>query len=144
MKRILIILILAHSAIAFSFGQSHLDSLSMANRLYSEGKFDKAAQLYESVLKMGYESPELYYNLGNAYFKQQRIASAILNFERAALRNPSDEDIQFNLKLAHSFTVDRIEPIPTFFYQHGLLHYHGFHLTHGHTYQCFSLLLLLC
>ncbi|MDX9853505.1 MAG: tetratricopeptide repeat protein [Tenuifilaceae bacterium] len=115
MKRILIILILAHSAIAFSFGQSHLDSLSMANRLYSEGKFDKAAQLYESVLKMGYESPELYYNLGNAYFKQQRIASAILNFERAALRNPSDEDIQFNLELARSFTVDRIEPIPTFF-----------------------------
>ncbi|MBN1988627.1 MAG: tetratricopeptide repeat protein [Bacteroidales bacterium] len=115
MKRIIFLLLVTLSTTTYSFGQSHLDSLSMANRLYSEGKFDKAAQLYESVIKMGHESPELYYNLGNSYFKQQRIASAILNYERAALRNPSDEDILFNLELARSFTVDRIEPIPTFF-----------------------------
>ena len=86
-----------------------------ANKNYSSGKFDEAVKAYESIVSQGYISDLLYYNLGNAYFKTKNISAAILNYERALLLNPGDENIKFNLDLAKTFTVDRIEPLPEFF-----------------------------
>ncbi len=86
-----------------------------ANKNYSDGKFDDAVKAYESIVKQGYKSDILFYNLGNAYYKTKNISAAILNYERALLLNPSDENIRFNLDLAKTFTVDRIEPLPEFF-----------------------------
>lgn len=89
--------------------------LVKANNHYIEGNFDKAAELYQTLVDSGYHNAELYFNLGNSYFRLGRIPYAILNFERAHLLKPNDEDIEFNLEFARTYTVDRIEPLPVFF-----------------------------
>jgi tetratricopeptide (TPR) repeat protein len=89
--------------------------LTDANKSYTEGKYEDAIKAYESLVSQGYKSDVVYFNLGNAYYKQKNIPAAILNYERSALLNPGDEDINFNLELAHTFTIDRIEPLPEFF-----------------------------
>ena len=62
----------------------------------------------------GFESPDLHYNLGNAYFKIGRLGPAILSWERARAAAPGDADVAANLELARSLTVDVVEPLPTF------------------------------
>ena len=92
------------------------DSLvSRANAHYIDNNFDKAAELYQTLVDSGYQSADIYFNLGNAYFKLNRVPYAILNYERAYRLKPTDEDIEFNLEYARTFTVDRIEPLPVFF-----------------------------
>lgn len=99
-----------------SLAAANVDVLmAEANKSYSDGKFEDAIKAYESIINQGYKSDILYYNLGNAYYKTKNISSAILNYERALLLNPRDENIRFNLDLARTFTVDRIEPLPEFF-----------------------------
>ncbi len=79
-----------------------------ADSLYAGGKYTEAAQLYESILKQG-DNAFVYYNLGNAYYRMNDLGHAILNYERAAYREPGNKDIRFNLTLARSKTVDKIE-----------------------------------
>jgi len=88
-----------------------------ANKAYSEGAFTTAAELYQKVVAFGYESPELYYNLGNSYFKLNDFAGAILWYERAKRIDPGNEDIHFNLKVANNKIADKIEPLPELFYK---------------------------
>lgn len=90
--------------------------LEEANKVYNEGSFEQAIELYEKVLENGYESAEVYYNLGNACFKQNNFAAAILNYEKAKKIEPNDEDINFNLKIANNRIVDKIETVPELFY----------------------------
>jgi len=87
-----------------------------AERLYSANNYTEAIKAYESILKQGYESADLYYNLGNAYYKNNEVTKSILNYERAKLLAPGDEDIKFNLELVNQFTVDKIEPLPRPFF----------------------------
>ena len=77
--------------------------------------YGKAIELYEGLLKTHGESAEIYYNLGNAYYKENKIAPAILNYEQALLLDPGDGDIRFNLQLARQKSVDKIEPVGDFF-----------------------------
>ena len=77
-----------------------------ADSAYFKGNYADAIALYEGILKRGKKSSELYYNLGNSYYKSKDMAKAILNYERALLLNPGDGDIKFNLKLAQNKTVD--------------------------------------
>lgn len=97
------------------FAQSVDNLMAEANKSYTDGKFEDAINGYESISKKGYKSDILYFNLGNAYFKVKNYPSAILNYERASLLKPGDNNILFNLDLAKTFTVDRIEPLPEFF-----------------------------
>ncbi|MEA1896140.1 MAG: tetratricopeptide repeat protein [Bacteroidota bacterium] len=96
------------------FGGSFEDSLQAGNTFYSQEKFEDAIRAYEYVIEQGYEAPELYYNLGNAYFKSHKITYSILNYEKAVLLDPRNEDIEYNLNLAKSFVVDKIELVPGF------------------------------
>lgn len=98
-----------------AMGQEASLQFEQANGLYRSGSYEKAAELYEQILKNGYESPALYYNLGNAYFKVQNIPAAILSYERAKRLAPHDEDILYNLRLANLRVVDKIEPLPQLF-----------------------------
>lgn len=86
-----------------------------AARAYQEGDYARAAALYNDVLATGVESVTLYYNLGNCYYKQNEIARAILNYERALLIDPRDSDVAYNLEMARRATVDRINTLPRFF-----------------------------
>lgn len=83
-----------------------------ANKSYLAQKYDVAISQYQSILKNGYESGAVYFNLGNAYYKQGNIPSAILNYERAKKFLASDDDLNINLQLANLKVIDKIEPIP--------------------------------
>ena len=85
-----------------------------AETAYAAEQYDRAIELFESVIKSYGDSYELYYNLGNSYYKDGKIAHAILNYERALLIKPGDSDIRFNLELAKQQT-DKIEPLQDFF-----------------------------
>ncbi|MDR1553299.1 MAG: tetratricopeptide repeat protein [Prevotellaceae bacterium] len=101
-----------------SIKTQHTDADSVfvwANKLYNEGKYEDAVDAYEAILDAGKESSYLYYNLGNAYFKQNILAAAILNYERAYRLNPADEDINHNLAIARSQTTDKFDDVPEFF-----------------------------
>ena len=84
------------------------------NRLYQEGDYAGAVELYERILESGVESGELHYNLGNARFRLGELGPAILHYERARRLMPRDGDLTANLELARSLTVDRVTPLPGF------------------------------
>jgi tetratricopeptide (TPR) repeat protein len=84
------------------------------NTDYMQGNYDAAIKAYKSVIDQGYEAAELYYNLGNAYFKLHDIPHAILNYERARILDPTNEDINFNLEKARTYVVDKIDAVPEF------------------------------
>lgn len=88
-----------------------------ANELYRSKQYEQSIVLYDSILKENKTNYLVYYNLGNSHFKLNQIAAAILNYERAKTFNPDDEDVNYNLKIAYSNTIDKIEPIPLLFYQ---------------------------
>lgn len=88
--------------------------VARGNAAYQEGDFAAAVEAYEAVLESGYRSAGLEYNLANAYFKSGELGRAILHWERAARLAPGDQDIQANLDLARSLTVDAVEPLPRF------------------------------
>jgi tetratricopeptide (TPR) repeat protein len=115
MKHNFLIIIFIVTSLNISAHSQPDSVLNMANKQYIEGNFDKAAELYQTLVDSGFYNAELFYNLGNAYFKLNRIPYAILNYERAFKLNPTDEDILFNLEFARTFAVDRIEPLPVFF-----------------------------
>ena len=87
-----------------------------ADSAYINNDFTNAAELYESILKNKGESADIYYNLGNSYYKMNNIAKAVLNYERALLLNPGNNDIRFNLELARSKTVDKVIPSSKMFF----------------------------
>ena len=82
--------------------------------LYTAGNWSESIRMWESVRKAGVESPELYYNIGNACFKAGENAGAILNYERALKQDPSFADARYNLEFANSLTQDKIEEVPEF------------------------------
>lgn len=88
---------------AFSDAQDEARSLFYrGNAHYSEEKFEEAVGDYESALGLGFESGPLYYNLGNAYFKNGDLGKAILNYLRARRLTPRDADLKSNLDYARS------------------------------------------
>ncbi len=95
--------------------QAQEADLQAAADAYSKSEFAQAADLYENLLQTYGESANVYYNLGNCYYKMDKNASAILNYERALLLNPGNKDIRFNLEIAKLRTVDKIESIKPFF-----------------------------
>ncbi len=99
-----------------SFAQSTVESASEA---YRSEDYKRSIQLYEQVvaqqLSEGKESAEIYYNLGNAYFRNGETAKAILNYERALLLNPGDSDIRHNLRFARTRIEDKIDTSESFF-----------------------------
>ncbi len=86
-----------------------------AKTAYMQENYTKAIELYEELLKNNGDSYEVYYNLGNAYYKAGKIAPAVLNYERALLLNPGDGDVRFNLEMSRLKTTDKIETLGDFF-----------------------------
>ena len=82
---------------------------------YIKEDYTAAIQIYEALLKNG-EAAEVYYNLGNSYYKIGEIAKAVLNYERALLLQPGNSDIRANLEVARAKTIDKVEPVPEVFF----------------------------
>ena len=86
-----------------------------ADSCYMEGRYQEAIEIYEHLLEAGV-SADIYYNLGNAYYRTENITRAIINYERALLLAPGDGDIRFNLQMARSRTTDKIAPASEMFF----------------------------
>lgn len=80
------------------------------NKLYQDGQYDQAIEKYESIITGGWQNADVYYNLGNSYFKIKKIGKSILNYERALRLSPNNDNFRFNLDYANSFiTVSPVE-----------------------------------
>jgi hypothetical protein len=90
---------------------SGTEAMLTANQLYDSGQYPQAAQAYQQLVDQGYADSALFYNLGNAYFKQGDYGRAILNYRRAERLAPRDPDIEANLALARAQSVDQLEEI---------------------------------
>lgn len=86
-----------------------------ASTAYINNDFHRAIKSYEQLLTQGLSSAKLYYNLGNAYFKDNQLGRAILCYRRALRLAPGNDDIRYNLSVAEARTKDTIEQIPEFF-----------------------------
>ena len=104
--------ILFHLSISIAFAASKAE----ADALYEKEQYMEAAEAYESVLKNEGVAAEVYYNLGNCYYKQDEIPLAVLNYERAFLLDPGDADIRANLALARGKTIDKVVPPSEMFF----------------------------
>jgi tetratricopeptide (TPR) repeat protein len=105
------LILLVASAVCL-FAQTKYDLFTEASRHYVESNYAEALEKYESILKLGYESGEIYFNMGNSYFKLGQIGKAILYYEKAARYFPGDEALGKNLDIARLQIVDKIEAIP--------------------------------
>ena len=86
-----------------------------ADTEYQRGNYQQAIKDYEELLKTGV-SADVYYNLGNAYYRTDNITQAVLAYERAHMLSPGDEDIKFNLEFARSKTIDKVTPVSEMFF----------------------------
>lgn len=113
MRRILLIL----SLLCMIFGVMAVEPqrTQEAETLYREGKYSEAADIYKQILSEGMESSQLYYNLGNCYYKAGENTQAVISYERALLLNPSDGMARYNLEMAEKNVVDKIEVLPELF-----------------------------
>ena len=115
MKKIAIIVLLFCGGLHLTplFAQSA--AFKQANEQYNKKEYEQAVAAYSQLVADGCRDAVLYYNLGNAYFKNNQIGYAVLWYERALRLSPNNKDIQYNLAFASQQTIDNIEPIPSFF-----------------------------
>lgn len=95
------------------------EGFERGNTFYESGNYDSAITLYQAVIDSGVESASLYFNLGNAYFKQGDLGNAVVNYLRAKRLAPADQDIENNLEFARQFSQVQMEgvelsPVDTF------------------------------
>ena len=112
--RMILLAVISLSSFLFPLS-SHAVTKAEADSSYVRGQYQQAITQYEALLKQG-ASADLYYNLGNAYYRTENIPEAVLNYERALLLSPGDRDIRFNLQIARSKTFDKIVPESEMFF----------------------------
>ena len=114
MKKIVILLFFISSSIGAQSVQKLFDT---ANNLYKNGNYTEAIDTYKKIIDKDKISADVYYNLGNAYYKLNKVAPAIYNYEKALKINPLHEDARNNLIFAKRLTLDSIEKLPETFLQ---------------------------
>ena len=115
MKQIIALLLFFTSTILLA--QTADEMFTNANTLYKEGKYQEAIKLYEDIVATKNVSSELYYNLGNTYYKLNKVAECIYNYEKSIQLDPLNQDAQNNLIIAKRLTLDRIEELPKSVFQ---------------------------
>lgn len=97
-------------------GQADLDSLYLkAGKAYEAGKFEQSLEFYDTILQKGFESPDLYYNMGNAAFRSNKLGYSILYYEKALKLDPSFEEAKKNLGYVSVYKEDQLEKVPELF-----------------------------
>lgn len=108
-----VILLVAFHAIA----QNPEQLAAQAAIAYNEKQYAVSIELYNKIIDSGYESYSLYYNLGNAYFRNNDNTEAILFYEKAFKIAPNNDDIKHNIEVANSKLIDKVEKVPELFYK---------------------------
>lgn len=93
-------------------GAQNAELFDEGNELYNQGDYQGAIERYQKISDNGLHSAELYFNMGNAYYKLNQIAPSILYYEKALLLDPEDQDVEVNLTYARNMTIDDIEELP--------------------------------
>jgi tetratricopeptide (TPR) repeat protein len=89
------------------------NSFEKGNTLYKNGEYQQAIDVYENIIKEDkQQSAELYFNLGNSYYKLNKVAPSIYNYEKALVLKPNDPETLNNLKFAKKLTIDEIKEVP--------------------------------
>lgn len=112
LSRLIVCVLFVFCAWLTVHAESPVQLFDVANTAYKNKNYDLAIEAYTKLLDQGYKTSEVYYDLGNAYYKKDQIGQSVLNYEKAHKLAPSDEDIRYNLKLANLKTVDRLIPVP--------------------------------
>ncbi len=107
------VLLVAFHAVAQDLEQT----ASQAAKAYNTKNYKEAITLYEKIIADGNESYALYYNLGNAYFRNNENTQAIYYYEKALKLAPNNEDIKHNIEVANSKLIDKVETVPELFYK---------------------------
>lgn len=108
-KKALNILILLLGTISIA---QNVALFEQGNTLYNDGNYTEAIEKYQAILDSGKHSAELYFNLGNAYYKLNNIAPSIYYYEKALQLAPNDKDILNNIAFARNMTIDVVDTIP--------------------------------
>jgi Tetratricopeptide repeat len=143
MKKLVKILVFSFLIINVISASQIDDMMKKGNDAYQNGKYQDAITDYENLIKDGYEGVSLYYNLGNAYYKDGKLGYAILYYEKALKLSPNDDDIQHNLAIANTKTIDRINTLPKFFIFQWWESLLAFFSVKGWTYFTYSLFILI-
>ncbi len=114
MKRIVFLLVIFST---FAFAQTADSLFTDANELYKNGSYEKAIELYKKAEDLQVHSDDLYFNLGNSYYKLNKIAPSIYYYEKALKLNPANSDVLTNLAFAKRMKIDAIEVMPKTFFQ---------------------------
>ena len=99
--------------LVFTSNQAIDDLFQKSNEYYTNGDYQNAVNGYLDVLDSGFESSELYFNLGNSFYKLNNIPDSNFYYEKAKSISPNDEDILTNLIFAKNLRIDKIEILPT-------------------------------
>ncbi len=86
-------------------------TMAQADALYAAGNYAEAATEYQAVLNTGKVSADLYYNLGNTYYRMGKIADAIIHYERALRLDANHQDAKHNLAFVQTLTIDKIDAV---------------------------------
>lgn len=113
-KRAILLFFLLISNMLLKAGSQ--EDFEKANKAYMAGFYSNAIAIYEDILASGLASSEVYYNLGNACFKNDELPESILNYERAIKLDPGNEDYHYNLNIAKNKLIDKIDTLPELFY----------------------------
>jgi tetratricopeptide (TPR) repeat protein len=87
-------------------------AFEQGNKFYQKENYQAAISCFESIINSGKQSAEVYFNLGNCYYKLHKVAPAIYNYEKALLLRPNDSEIKTNLEFARKMAIDDIKVIP--------------------------------
>lgn len=109
-------LILIAIAICSATGLGASELTDSANRAYEAEKYSEAAELYQKAVDTEGVSSALFYNLGNARYRNGQTAEAIIAYERALRLNPANADARENLEFVNDRIVDKKGETGTFIY----------------------------
>lgn len=114
MKHILTFILFFSLTLLHAGSQS--DSLyTTAGEAYTEGLFEQALLDYQAILDSGRESADLYYNMGNAAFRSNKLGYAVLYYKKALKIDPSHEEAGKNLEYVSHYREDQLEQVPELF-----------------------------
>lgn len=99
---------------------------SKGNDLYEQGQYEEAINTYQAILDTGIESAELYYNLGNAAFRSNKIGYAVLYYKKALKQEPGFEPADKNLTYVSLYLEDKLESVPELFFKRWVKAFYGF------------------
>ena len=98
------------------FAQTNTEQkMNQAAELYKAKKYVQAEKIYLELVNKGYKGTSLFYNLGNTFFRENKLGYSILYYNKALKLSPGDEDIQHNLDIANIRTIDKVDTLPKFF-----------------------------